>query len=184
MKTIRIIAAFVVGGMATSNLLVWLIPPAAVAPMMVPHDVAAKEVAPPEATAPDPVPDPVPVPPIEAVPAAPSSPAPFDVEIVAYAAKYGVSAPLMRRIIECETANTFDPKIQSFVRYAYSRPAYGIVKGDRERSFGLAQIHLPDNPRISYEQATDPDFALNFMASEIAAGNTWRWKACYAESRS
>lgn len=181
MKTLRIIAAFAVGGIATSNFLAYVIPPAAIAPVMMPQVVEAQQKDDPTITPTAPATQDAPAKPERVASSTPES---IATKISHYAAKYGVSAELMRAIISCETAGTFDPKIQSAATYTYSRPNVGIVKGERERSFGLAQIHLPDNPRISLAQATDPDFALNFMASELAAGNTWRWKVCYADSRS
>lgn len=95
-----------------------------------------------------------------------------------YADKYNVSSELMTQIISCETANTFNPKIQSRVVYKFSSSKRGIVKGTREQSFGLSQIHLPDHPNVSYEEATDADFALDFMASKISDGQANIW-SCY-----
>jgi len=47
----------------------------------------------------------------------------------------------------------------------------------REQSFGLAQIHLPDWPSVTQEQARDVDFALDFMASNLSEGkNIWSCK--------
>lgn len=88
-----------------------------------------------------------------------------------YADYYGVSFERMYLIVECETAHTLDPNIQSMVRYSFSDSRRGIIEGEREMSYGLAQIHLPDHPTITLEQATDPDFSLNFMASELSKGH-------------
>ena len=95
-----------------------------------------------------------------------------------YANKYNVSSELMTQIILCETANTLNPKIQSKILYKFSSSKRGIVKGTQEMSFGLSQIHLPDHPSISYEEAIDPDFALDFMASNISKGKANIW-SCY-----
>lgn len=49
-------------------------------------------------------------------------------------------------------------------------------KGIREDSWGLAQIHLPSHPNITKEQATDPDFALNYIAEHLGRDDNW---SCY-----
>lgn len=49
---------------------------------------------------------------------------------------------------------------------------------DNGKSAGLVQIHLPDHPEITREQALDPEFALTFLAKEIKAGNEWKWWIC------
>ena len=51
-------------------------------------------------------------------------------------------------------------------------------KGVREKSYGLSQIHLPSHPNISLEQATDPDFAIEFMAQNLSKGKGKMW-TCY-----
>lgn len=85
-----------------------------------------------------------------------------------YAAKYNVSSTTMDKVVGCETAGTYDPAVQSFI----------VTDGIREESFGLAQIHLPDWPEIKIEQAKDPDFALNFLASRLSQGQGNLW-TCY-----
>lgn len=89
--------------------------------------------------------------------------------IARYASKYGVSRDLMTKLVSCETSGTFDPAIQS---------RHIRADGTREKSFGLAQIHLPDHEDVTLEQAKDPDFALDFMATHLAAGRLWMWKNC------
>ena len=66
-------------------------------------------------------------------------------KIDAVSAKYGVSRDMVYKIVVCETAGTFDPTIQSQI----------IKNGIQEDSWGLAQIHLPDHPDISKQQATE-----------------------------
>lgn len=87
-----------------------------------------------------------------------------------YSEQYNVPYNKLYRIVECETANTFDPNIQSYVKYNFTDVRRGIVEGDRERSFGLAQIHLPDHPNVTMEEAKNPEFALDFMASHLSKG--------------
>lgn len=48
----------------------------------------------------------------------------------------------------------------------------------REDSWGIAQINLPYHPDVSREEATNPDFALNFMAKHFALGKQSMW-TCY-----
>lgn len=100
------------------------------------------------------------------------------VKIDFYAKKYNVSSDTMIRIISCETSGTFDTNIQSKVRYKFNDPRRNIVMGDQERSFGLSQIHLPDHPNVTYEQAIDADFALEFMADKLSKGQARIWY-CY-----
>jgi hypothetical protein len=85
-----------------------------------------------------------------------------------YADLHKVSRETMVKVINCENRDWI-PNLQS-----------GIInkKGERERSFGLAQIHLPSWKNISYEQATNPDFSLNFMAEKLAEGKGNLW-TCY-----
>lgn len=98
-----------------------------------------------------------------------------------YAALYNVSLATMWRVIKCEDGG-LDPAAQSWVRYTKDHPAWGVKAGDRELSFGLAQIHLPAHPNITIQQATDPDFALRFMASKIAQGRGSMW-SCYQSAK-
>lgn len=95
----------------------------------------------------------------------------LEAKMRAYATKYGVPYEDVHGIVACETGNTFDPGIQSFV-------AVPAGPNGREDSWGLAQIHLPSHPNITRAQATDPDFALDFLASHLAKGNHWMW-ACW-----
>lgn len=74
-----------------------------------------------------------------------------------YAKKYGVSASWMWSIVFCESGGN---------RYAI---------GDSGRSFGLVQIFMPAHPNITKTQAFDPNFALNYIASNLAAGRASMW---------
>ena len=89
--------------------------------------------------------------------------------IFAEAERYGADPEKMRRTIACETANTWDADIQS---------GYHYPTGGQEQSFGLAQIHLPDWPTITIDQAKDPHFAISFMAEQFGSGNARAW-SCY-----
>lgn len=95
------------------------------------------------------------------------TPARIDQEIVTQAKAYGVSAEVMRKVIACESMGS--TTIQSYHR----RP-----DGTREQSFGLVQIHLPDWPEVTRDQAIDPKFAIDFLASHLAEGQGNLW-SCY-----
>lgn len=96
------------------------------------------------------------------------------------AAQYGVSAYDMKRVINCESG--WQPEIQSQHTYtvgqAQRNPQWGIVAGEQERSFGLVQIHLPAHPTVEEYQATDPYFAIEFMAYWFSQGKQ-SWWTCY-----
>lgn len=94
-----------------------------------------------------------------------------------YAEKYDVNPAIMAWTVSCETGGTFDTYIQSGYRYKEDRPDWGVKEGDRERSFGLAQIHIadPGQRHITHAQATDPHFSLDFMAAAFSRGEYWRW---------
>lgn len=83
----------------------------------------------------------------------------------------GVSADRMMKVIACETGHTYDSSLQSFV------PVRGGPNG-REDSWGLAQIHLPSHPYLTKEDATDPEFAIAFMAEKFSLGQAYLW-TCY-----
>lgn len=87
-------------------------------------------------------------------------------EIRTAADKYGVSYDRMYHTIECESG--FDIDIQS----------QHILSYGQELSFGLSQIHLPDHPSVSYEDAVNPVFAIDFMAKAFSQGNA-KWWTCY-----
>ncbi len=86
--------------------------------------------------------------------------------IATYAEKYKVLPNTMYKVVSCETGGTFDPGIQSLARRK---------DGTQEDSWGLAQIHLPDHPDVTKEQATDPDFAIEFLAKNISEGRPYLW---------
>jgi hypothetical protein len=80
-------------------------------------------------------------------------------DFVAYiekeAPRYGLSAKKVEDVVACETGNTWDPSIQS-----------GYYKnGIREDSWGLAQLNRPLTKGITYAQAKDPKFSLDYLMS-------------------
>src|SRR3990167_7577001 len=90
-----------------------------------------------------------------------------------YATLYNVSEATMMRIVECES--NFIEDAQSTHTYKRDRPELGVKKGEREKSYGLVQVHLPSHPNITYEQAIDPDFSLNFLALNLSEGRGYLW---------
>lgn len=90
-----------------------------------------------------------------------------------YSAQYGVSKVEMMRTLTNEN-DTFQFNRQSGLKYKAGN-RWGLPAGSREQSFGVAQIHLPDHPKITKAQATDPDFAVEFMAKQFAKGNARMW---------
>lgn len=93
------------------------------------------------------------------------------------AARYGVSESKMLVTMRCESRGGVY-NIQSEHKYTFSDPVRGIYFGGREMSYGPSQIHLPDHPYVTYEQAIDPYFAADFMAKAFASGNA-NWWTCY-----
>lgn len=53
--------------------------------------------------------------------------------------------------------------------------------GDKGTSFGLVQIHLIAHPEITKVQAFTPDFAIQFLAENIAIGNVKIWSCAKIE---
>lgn len=80
------------------------------------------------------------------------------------AGRYHLNADHFAAVIACESS--WDPSVQS----GYKNP-----DGTQERSYGLAQINLDANPTISLDEATDPEFALRFMAQSWAEGYARHW---------
>lgn len=85
-------------------------------------------------------------------------------EIEEQAEKYAVNASEMKRVIACESNGS------TTIQSRHIRP-----DGSREKSFGLVQIYLPAHPNVTYEQAIDPKFAINFMAKNFAHGREEMW---------
>ncbi len=77
---------------------------------------------------------------------------------------YGVNPKDIYNTLDCESSHFISPTIQS---------GYKNAKGKREKSFGYAQINLTWHPEISYAQATDTDFAINYIASNWQKHKSW-----------
>lgn len=86
---------------------------------------------------------------------------------------YGASEAqkdLVYRIIECENRE-LDPNLQSRIKRA------GGPNG-REDSWGISQIHLPDWPGISQDDARDPVYSVRFILAHVMKGKASLW-SCY-----
>ena len=84
-----------------------------------------------------------------------------------YGEQYHVDPHVMIKTINCEDT-TWEPQKQSDI----------VKDGERERSYGLAQINIPSNPDVTIEQAQDPNFAIEWMAKEMSDGHSNKW-SCY-----
>jgi hypothetical protein len=79
-----------------------------------------------------------------------------------YADIYGVSRDVMDFVVKCES--NYNPN----------------AVGDNGHSFGLVQIHLMSwkDAGVDYGLATDPEFALDFLARKLKSGDGHLW-TCY-----
>ena len=82
----------------------------------------------------------------------------------------------MMSVINCESQ--YHPSIQSKHVYTERNVPKGYAVGDREQSYGLVQIHLPAHSSVTKAQATDPEFAVDFLAKNLAVGKGSMW-TCY-----
>ena len=98
-------------------------------------------------------------------------------QIQAIATLHGINPQKFLALVKCENLS-LDPNLQSNLRYNFSDPKLGIVKGTRERSYGLLQIHAPSHPGITMAQMTSAEWSLNWGAEQIAKGNASQWKIC------
>jgi hypothetical protein len=78
--------------------------------------------------------------------------------------KYGDDFNHLWATLSCENP-TFNPTQQSLY----------FKNGIQEQSFGDAQINLPENKDITYAEATDPIFSINFIAEKFSEGDASKW---------
>jgi hypothetical protein len=86
--------------------------------------------------------------------------------IEAEAVKVGVDKNLAVMIAECESG--FVPQQSQIVN----------AKGERENSWGVWQIHLPDHPQVTREQAMDIKFSTEYSLDLLKKGQATLW-SCY-----
>lgn len=90
-----------------------------------------------------------------------SSPTQAQIDLInKKAEQYNVSAKLITEVISCES--DFNPQ----------------ARGDGGYSRGLVQIHALYHPDITYEQATNEEFAIDFLAKNLSEGKGYLW-SCY-----
>ena len=80
-----------------------------------------------------------------------------------YADRYHVSSQVLTKIVECESS--FNTDATNSNQWEFSR--------------GLVQINLLTHPEVTEEQATNPSFALDFLAKNVAKGKGKMW-SCYS----
>lgn len=90
-----------------------------------------------------------------------------------YAKQYNVSASSMWRTIKNEN-DTLVFNRQSELKYKANN-RWGFPAGTKEKSYGLAMIHLPDHPSVSYEDAINPEYSIKFMAYHFSKGRQGMW---------
>jgi hypothetical protein len=84
-----------------------------------------------------------------------------------YSLKWQVSPVLTASIISCESDN--------------NPMAHALT--EKEDSWGLVQINLKAHLHITKSQATNPEFAINFLTENIAKGNAPQmWYTCYRKA--
>ena len=76
------------------------------------------------------------------------------------ASAHKVSEEVMNKVINCESE--YNPE----------------AVGDHGHSLGLVQIHNFYHPEITRAQALDPEFAIDFLATNLAKGKGKLW-SCY-----
>lgn len=80
---------------------------------------------------------------------------------------YGQDPAQMEAIVACES---------NFDQYAKN------INPPKEKSYGLVQINVLANTKISVQQAFNPFFALNYLAENLAEGHASMWlgsKKCW-----
>ncbi len=98
--------------------------------------------------------------------------------IIDAAKQHKIDSDKFLSLAMCESS--LDPSVQSRLHYTKDHPKWGVKKGDRELSFGLFQIHLPDNPDISKDEALDPHFAVEWAAIKFKNDPTI-WLTCHSK---
>lgn len=89
------------------------------------------------------------------------------------AEKYKVSESSLWNTIKNENYTLIFNQ-QSKLKYKANN-RWGFPNGTQEKSYGLAQIHLPDHKKVSYEDAIKPEYAVDFMAYNFSKGRQRWW---------
>ena len=97
------------------------------------------------------------------------------------AEKFGANANQLLKTVQCEAKKR---KIDGVVYYDATAQSDHYSNGVRENSWGLAQWHLDSGndgftgQDITLEQATDPEYSVDLMASYFSDGRQSLW-SCY-----
>lgn len=78
----------------------------------------------------------------------------------------GLTEPLATQMLEtirCESG------------FVSQQSKYIRKDGTREPSFGIAQIHLPDHPSVTKDEAMDENFSVRWMAKKFKDGKMGWW---------
>lgn len=79
----------------------------------------------------------------------------------------GVDGDVIAHIAWCETQFM---NVQSYIKYSFSDPKYGIYAGEREKSYGIFQISVPHH-NVSVEQALDAKYSTDWAIDQVKNGN-------------
>lgn len=86
-------------------------------------------------------------------------------KVYKYSRQYNKDPDRILKIINCEN-HGWNPELQSGLTYKKGN-RWGFPEGTREKSWGLVQIHLPDHPNVTLEQATDAEYSIEFIAKNV-----------------
>lgn len=75
---------------------------------------------------------------------------------------YNVDAKILHKVIQCES--NYDTNAENINKW--------------EESHGMVQINIRAHKEITKEQATDPEFAVDYLAKNIKEGRGKMW-TCY-----
>lgn len=103
--------------------------------------------------------------------------APLTIDELIYEAsiEYGVSEAVMHHIVKNESA--YSPQAIGDKNYYCKRT------GQIAPSYGLVQINTGCwHPHVTIEQAYDPEFAITFLAKNLAQGKCHLWSTCPASN--
>ncbi len=98
--------------------------------------------------------------------AAVMSAADYKTYAVAMAEKYGIDEEQFVGTLQCES--NWQPQKQSDF----------YKNGKREESYGIAQINLPAHLDVTYDEATDGTWSIEWAAQKFQAGNK-KWWTCW-----
>lgn len=94
----------------------------------------------------------------------------IDALIVSKSREYGVSEATIRHIISRES---------TYISNSVGDKNYLCQKtGKISPSYGLVQISSCWHPYVSYQEATNPEFAIDFLAKNLAKGRCSMWSTC------